>query len=88
MTGPLRIVKWFLFPFSFFAVNLNVSWSWDEVKGTNEIGEKQNSLFLKGPIIYVSDLLKQKEILKNELRFKRQHQAISDHVQPRSTFRG
>ena len=31
---------------------------------------------------------KQKQVLKNALRFQRQHQATSDHVQQRSTFRG
>ena len=40
----------------------------------------------------LSDLLyskaKQKPILKNALRFQRQHQATSDHVQQRPTFRG
>ena len=39
----------------------------------------------------LSDLLysetKHKQMLKNALRFQRQHQAISDHVQQRSTFR-
>ena len=39
----------------------------------------------------VSDLLyskpKQKQILKNALRSQRQHQATSDHVQQRPTFR-
>ena len=40
----------------------------------------------------LSDLLyskaKQKQILKNALRFQRQHQATSDHLQQRSTLRG
>ena len=31
---------------------------------------------------------KQKQILENALRFQRQHQVTSDHVQQRSTFRG
>ena len=31
---------------------------------------------------------KQKQFLKNAPRFQRQHQATSDHVQQRSTFRG
>ena len=40
----------------------------------------------------LSDLLyskaKQKQILKNALRFQRQHQATPDHLQQRSTLRG
>ena len=40
----------------------------------------------------LSDLLysktKQKQILKNALRFQRQDQGTSDHMQQRSTFRG
>ena len=50
--------------------------------------EGTNSMFPKGLVI--SDLLysktKQKPILKNTLRFQRQPQATSDHVQQRSPF--
>ena len=56
------------------------------VSGNIEIRGKQNSLFPKGPVTWY--IAKQKQILKNALRFQRQHQATSDHVQQLLTFRG
>ena len=82
MTG-LEGREWVL-----FLENLNVSR--DEVEGNIEIRGKQNALFPKDQSL--RDLsyskTKQKQILKNAQRFQRQHQATSDHVQQRSTFRG
>ena len=55
------------------------------VSGNIEIRGKQNSLFRKG--LVTCYIAKQKQILKNALRFQR-HQATYHHVQQLLTFRG
>ena len=64
--------QWNLFP-----SNLKVSR--DEVI---EILGKQNSLFPKGSVSHylLYNKTKQKQVLKNALRFQRRHQATSDHL--------
>ena len=66
--------QWMLFP-----SNLNVS----PTKSRETLGFKVNGTC---HLLYSKE--KQKQILKNAMRFQRQHQATSYHLQQRSTFRG
>ena len=53
---------------------------------------KENKIHCSSKDQSLSDLLyskaEEKQILKTMLRFQRQHQATSDHMQQRSTFHG
>ena len=63
-----------------------------ETKSRETLRFQGNEIHCSPKDLLLSDLLhsktKQKQILKNALRFQRQHQATSDHVKQRSTFRG
>ena len=63
--------QWILFP-----ENLNVSRETLRFEGKNHCSLRDQSL---SDLIYSKT--KQKQILKNALRFQRQHQTTSDHVQ-------
>ena len=63
-----------------------------ETKSRETLRFKGNKIHCSPRDQSLSDLLysktKQKQILRNTLRFQRLHRATSDHVQQRSTFRG
>ena len=71
------LLQGFRFPRNQLTLN---DWRQGEVEGNIKTqGKQKNSLFPKGPVIILSELLygktKQNQILKNALRFQRQHPA-------------
>ena len=54
----------------------------------NSRTENKGRLSFRDSVICYIAKQNKTQILKNALRFQRQHQATSDHVKQRSTFRG